>query len=363
MSLQVLNSLVTVIMFGGLLLLAFVKLVNPLLINRKGNFFFGLLLVMWASFWLEEIIELVGIESISVLFIRVLQWLQIFAPLFLYLSIRFYSNQNYKFVWKDAKHLIIPFIFLVIIWMRLNHPGQRSIIAAAQTIVMFFQAFFYVILSFIKIKQHRKKLVRFESNIQGKDMNWIEYIILQILIISVIALVNNVMSREAPGLLMNTINLFVVFIVAFYAIGQKEIFPIYPTLEDKLDYLDEPETKRKLIPDDELDMLKSRLTNLMLSQKTYLDSDLNLVKLSELLNLSPHKLSYTINTGLNLNFFQFVNQYRIEKAKEFLLNNAKNYTILAIAYESGFNSKTAFNTTFKKLTGQTPTEFKKQHTS
>jgi AraC-like DNA-binding protein len=101
----------------------------------------------------------------------------------------------------------------------------------------------------------------------------------------------------------------------------------------------------------------------MAAERPYLDSNLNLVKLAERLDLTPHKLSYTINAGYQLNFFQFVNQYRVEKAKELLLNNHQNYTVLAIAFESGFNSKTAFNTTFKKICGQTPTEFAKAHAS
>ncbi|WP_449397875.1 helix-turn-helix domain-containing protein [Chryseobacterium wanjuense] len=67
-----------------------------------------------------------------------------------------------------------------------------------------------------------------------------------------------------------------------------------------------------------------------------------------------------INAGFQKNFFQYVNEYRIEHAKKLLKDNSKNkLSILGIAYESGFNSKTSFNTTFKKLTNQTPSEFKK----
>lgn len=363
MPFQTLNAFITIVMFGGLLLLAFIKLANPLGINRKGNFFFGLLLLLWASFWLEEIGGLAGLDALSELFIRVVQWLQIFAPLFLYLSIRFYANPGDQFAWNDTRHLILPSAFLLLLWLKIELPELRYLLMPVQIGLMFFQVFFYVFIAYIKVKRHRKNLLRFESSIQGKDLNWLDYILFQIIIISIIALVSNLMGKEAPGLLMNGVNLLVVFIIAYYAIGQKEIFPVHQALEDQMDDLDEPETKRKLMSDEELDLLKNRLTQLMAVERPFLDSNLNLVKLSEMLNLTPHKLSYTINSGYHLNFFQYVNQYRVEKAKELLLNNSKNYTVLAIAYESGFNSKTAFNTTFKKLSGQTPTEYVKEHRS
>jgi AraC-type DNA-binding domain-containing proteins len=107
-------------------------------------------------------------------------------------------------------------------------------------------------------------------------------------------------------------------------------------------------------------ILKSQLTQFMLTHKPYLDPDLNLVKLAELLGTSTHRLSYIINSGFNMNFFNFINKNRIEEAKLLLLNTKMDqYSILGIAFKAGFNSKTSFNTTFKKLTNQTPSEFKK----
>ncbi|MCY1723179.1 helix-turn-helix domain-containing protein [Prolixibacteraceae bacterium Z1-6] len=360
------NNFVTVVMFGALLLLAFVKLANPLRINRKGNFFFGLLLVMWASFWLEEISALSGINMEEGSFSFILRGLQIFTPLLLFLSIKFYSNPNYKFQQKDVKHLLIPIVFITLITVRWFSEAQNTVWGSVTTIIMLFQALFYVILSFLKIRQHRKKLVRFASSIRGKDLNWLEYILILLLSISLIAMVFSILQQENPGLIMNSANLVVVIMVAYYSIRQKEIYNIQEPQKTQLNFLEEEEddksSKRKLLEDNELEELKEQLTSLMTKEAPYLDSELNLVKLSEQMDLTPHQLSYTINTGFDQNFFQFVNQYRVEKAKELLLDKSHNYTILAIAFESGFNSKTSFNTTFKKMTGQTPTEFKKRQT-
>ena len=78
------------------------------------------------------------------------------------------------------------------------------------------------------------------------------------------------------------------------------------------------------------------------------------------MNLSTHLLSYTINTGFDENFYQFINRYRIDEAKKMVLDPQMGHlNLVGIAFAVGFNSKTAFNTAFKKATGQTPSEFKK----
>lgn len=82
--------------------------------------------------------------------------------------------------------------------------------------------------------------------------------------------------------------------------------------------------------------------------------------MSKEVQISVRDLSILINHHMNKHFFDFINEYRIEKAKEILKDASKSkVTILEILYEVGFNSKSSFNTAFKKHTNQTPTEFRK----
>lgn len=98
--------------------------------------------------------------------------------------------------------------------------------------------------------------------------------------------------------------------------------------------------KKKLIPDEDFESLKEKLLTLMKDEKPYLEGDLNLLKLSELIGISTHQLSYLLNNGFNENFFQFVNKYRVAHAKELLLSDSYyKMSVLGIAFESGFNSK------------------------
>ena len=102
-----------------------------------------------------------------------------------------------------------------------------------------------------------------------------------------------------------------------------------------------------------------RLQRHMLCQKPFLDSSLTLEKLAKQLSVSKHHLSQVLNETLKQSFSDFVSHYRVEEVKRRLVDSRQHrFTILSIAYDSGFNSKSGFNKTFKKLVGKPPSEFK-----
>lgn len=101
---------------------------------------------------------------------------------------------------------------------------------------------------------------------------------------------------------------------------------------------------------------------LMEKKKMYLDPDLRLAKLAKLLNISSHQLSQIINSELGKTFPDFVNAYRVKEVQKMIQNNQyPSFSILGIAYEAGFNSKSSFNKAFKKETGVTPSDYKLQN--
>lgn len=115
---------------------------------------------------------------------------------------------------------------------------------------------------------------------------------------------------------------------------------------------------------EKMEIDKSTLLKTMENEEPYLDPSLNLDKLAIQTEMNPKYLSLLLNSTLNKNFYEFVNEYRIEKVKELLVSpNLKHLTIAAIANEAGFNSKSSFNSIFKKYTNLTPKEFLKQQSS
>jgi len=109
----------------------------------------------------------------------------------------------------------------------------------------------------------------------------------------------------------------------------------------------------------DLQAYMNKLENHMKENEKYLDSDLNINDLSTELAIPSKLLSQVINEGYSCNFFDFVNKYRVEAAKSMLANQVdEKQTIQEVMYDSGFNSKSSFNTSFKKFTNLTPTQFK-----
>jgi AraC-like DNA-binding protein len=113
-----------------------------------------------------------------------------------------------------------------------------------------------------------------------------------------------------------------------------------------------PETVEQVLP---------RLMKLMEEEKVFLNADLTLKSLAAGLNVHYNYLSQIINEQMKQSFNDFINSYRIKEAGKKLLDPAeKHKTVLDIAYETGFYSKSVFNTAFKKFTGMTPSAFRKE---
>lgn len=117
----------------------------------------------------------------------------------------------------------------------------------------------------------------------------------------------------------------------------------------------------KKIEDEEAQMLHDRLHQLMTERQLYKDANLKLAEMAGKLNILPHRLSQLINDNLGKNFTLFVNEYRIDHAKE-LISSDSHFKLESIGYECGFNSKSTFYSTFKRITGMTPAQFKEEAT-
>ncbi|MEJ5104047.1 helix-turn-helix domain-containing protein [Chryseobacterium sp. MYb328] len=355
------NSFIVILIYGSLVLLSLLKIANPLKVNRKANFCFGIFLFLWSTFWMDEVLFLItgsAIEFHSLFLVRFVQYL---TPVFFYFSVLFYTNPSFTFRITDLKFLLFPAAFMMC--LVLTGLGYTKPFEFLSIILIMVQALFYTVISYITIRKHQRKIQQFSSNTEGINLNWLEYIILVILVVNIIYVVYNLFyDPKSLNFFINAIFLVVIYCVGYYSLKQKEIYPLEEKQREELisidDNPDSEEVKKKLISDEELVRIKTKLGNIMETRKPYLDSELNLIKLAEILSVSTHQLSYVINTGFQKNFFQYVNEFRVEYAQSLLKDSNSKLSILGIAYESGFNSKTSFNTTFKKITGQTPSEFK-----
>lgn len=360
-----LNIFMAILNFGSLALLSFLIVANPLQVNRKANYWFGLFLLLWSSFWLDEIVQITQWNDIFRRLSDFVLFIQFFTPIVFYISIVFFTNPNFRFRAVDLRYLVLPVMYLMLLVLKqAAEPAKQHSLQLISLGLILTQVLLYTILSYLLIRKHQRNVLIFASNAVEIDLKWLEYIISSILLVSVVITLYNVLFN--PLSLNVYVNIFffaIIYVLAYNSLKQKEIYPLNETHLQEIISIEEEQSadlKRKLIPDSELVKYKSIMSDIMKEQQPYLDSELNLIKLAEIMKMTPHQLSYIINTGFNENFFRFVNTYRVEKAKELLLSEKmNNLSILGIAFESGFNSKTSFNITFKKITGLTPSEFKK----
>lgn len=347
----------------GFLLLAHLRKVNVIANSYLGLFIITLGLAMveiplfYKNFHLEHpnLFEMIGLSRFLT------------APL-LYISILYFTSINKKSDNKILWHFL-PFAIFLIFRLPFFITGKNvefsyetgRIVFFILRIVLPLQALIYWILSFIKLQKHIKNLRQISSSTEKNDLIWLKYFLLILALIIVVWF--NLVFFSLEYLIQFTPFLYLlsVFFLAYFSLQQKEIFDFSKSELNELSSIqiykkDSP----KRVSGNRLNELDEKLRTLTESEKVYLENDLSLPKLAKRLEASCNQTSFVINELYEDNFYNFINKYRIEEAKRLLLSEKYNQlNVLGIAYESGFNSKTTFNTTFKKYTGMSPTEFVK----
>ncbi len=200
------------------------------------------------------------------------------------------------------------------------------------------------------------------SNKEGIDISWVRFFMIVFLLINLFFLFSLFVAihlENGSWLPRTTALIFSlsVFALGYKGILQKELFQHSGAIKpDDITILPASTTVVNK-PDQEL---ISRLLNYMEGKRPYLDPELTLSQLAKDLNISRSLLSQSINDGIGDNFYDFVNKYRVEEVKRLMIApEVRNFNLLGIALESGFKSKSTFNLIFKRFTGLTPTEYRK----
>lgn len=214
---------------------------------------------------------------------------------------------------------------------------------------------------FFKIKNYQKKHISFQQDHIKLELNWLKrtlFLFLVLTLLNMILVVTDLQLFEDvsyyPVWILLTLIIYWLGHVGVYKYGiVKQRRHIRNKRVQKRINQSESKTKHIII---------ERLKQFLEDEKRFLDASLTLEKTAEALELSQGHLSKIINTELGISFKDYINSLRVEEAKSYLIDNDfSNYTVVAIGLEAGFNSKSAFNSSFKKITGETPSQFKKRH--
>lgn len=213
--------------------------------------------------------------------------------------------------------------------------------------------------------QYRQKVRQFFSNTYKLELSWIQIF----LAIYSFLFIYGAMTDLVDALIVELsyahkwwVHLFSAIAVVFF--GVKAYFTDISRLHELTFEVGEVASGNTPKNSKSYTKQKEKLSHFMETEKAYLQSEFNLKQLAEGIKSSIHDTSDIINSGFGVNFNEFVNQYRVEEVKARLLDPENDHlSILAIAFDSGFNSKASFNRIFKQITGQSPSQFKADHRS
>jgi AraC-like DNA-binding protein len=219
----------------------------------------------------------------------------------------------------------------------------------------------YNYMSISELNRHSRNILQeFSSMESGRKLAWVFSIVIFYnlycftLLATGISVVFTGKYMMLPHVINYSMMLFIIYMLGFYGLRQRVI---YPAKEDLDSGPDEKYGSSMLSPARK-EEIKSSILRIFELQKPYLNSDLNMDMLSEMTGLPKHHITEVLNMELKNNFFNFVNSYRIDAVKKMLADKSNPYSIEAIGYECGFNSKSSFFSVFKKMTGMTPMSYR-----
>lgn len=300
---------------------------------------------------------------------------------FLYLYIRSLVSGESRISPSDLVHLIPFFLFNIYLLIssfypataeRLNiekiSPGDNPpFLFSVFLIITAFSGTAYFITTLRLFKKLDINIFNNFSNTSDIDLYLIRRLVVifgvvwtALILITVIHHIFGMFSMAfcTDGLFLS-LSVFVI-LIGYFGLKQKLIFKAENLVTGEDTARVQARYSGSRLTDSEAKKYAEKLEEYMESTKPYLNPDLSLPQLSAELNISGHYLSQVINEQFNQNFFDFVNRYRVEAFKEKVKNpEFSNYSLLGIAFECGFNSKSAFNRIFKQSTGLTPSQYRK----
>lgn len=294
--------------------------------------------------------------------------------LFFYVS--FVTNQQHKKKWISLLHLIpallfyaylIPFFLLPaaekIAVFKLKGGDEYATFMAILQISVFLSGIIYVIWCSYLLVKHKKNIRSQFSDIEEINLSWLQFLVVGLGLVWSLVII----SQEDATIYL-AVSIFVI-LVGFFGIQQKSIFnqpgstltkstPIKQPIDQETTTKEKYQTSglSKQVAEEHF----QKLNDLMTKGQFYKNASLSLGDLANKLDLHPNYLSQIINNNGGQSFYDYVNTFRVNEFKN-LLSQSENqkYTLMTLAFECGFNSKSSFNRYFKKITGQTPSQYAK----
>lgn len=282
----------------------------------------------------------------------------LYGPL-LFLYIKSHLRKDFVLKAVDLFHFLPVAIIIVLTALGITICATAKFLLVPVMIL-------YCSLGFLEVNNYKKVVLQVTSNITNSETNWIKTLLISMIVVLVLNLIQ--MQINKVSLLGLTIQLehvvqlgvlILVNLIIYQGLKNPSFFQ--QISENDLDIIKENRStdKSNILITELHKTLAVNLENYMKEEQPYLDSELSLSSLAQSIDTSPRTLSFVINHILDCPFSEYINSYRIKYAMELLENISDNQlSIKEIMYDVGFNSRSVFNTIFKKKTGLTPSQYR-----
>jgi AraC-like DNA-binding protein len=352
------ENLLTAVILAGSLQGFFLSLIifKKTEMNKDSRIFLVLIMIFFSiNIIFNQIIRKIAYARTD--FILTTGSFQFFLGPMIYFYINSLTNGTYRHRRTDIMHFIPMasyFVFMIIIhiWNRMMVFMPLINKFMWGLIIIHFTA--YLAVSRKKITDFNSALKEIFSSTERLKLDWLTFLfaaLLSLLILYFLMFiillhdVNNLLFNEIFSLLLSIF----IYILGYKGLQQKKPESIMNANREKY--------SKSLLPPDYAEYWKNKIIAFLETEKPFLDPELSLTLFASGLGIPENKLSQIINLNLDTNFYDLINKYRIDEVKK-LLKNPDGKSILELAFEAGFNSKTTFNVIFKKNTGMTPTQYK-----
>jgi AraC-like DNA-binding protein len=365
---------------GSVFLLAFLAFANPMRVNVLANRWLGLFLFCLGCTLLGRALPGTAVVVHYPKLPGLLELTQLAMAPALYLSVVQFTAPKCDFRSANALHFLPWLLFLCYLTPLLlpgRPPGQlplpRWAALVLQTLIFAstkVQAVVYWVAAYVCLARHQRHIRQVASQLEYINLQWLRHVLWGLAVL-VLLWLNELFLHIGWALVLTPVSfLAAVYYLAYCALRQREVFafpaPARAELQEMLQEAAAPATpvepvRQPRLSASQLQYWQTQLQVLLTTEKVYLEAALSLPGLAQKAGLTTHELSFVLNEGFGVNFFQLINGYRVEEAKRLLTSaQHQHLSMVGIAFEAGFSSKTTFNTTFKKVTGLTPSQFSQQ---
>ncbi len=264
-----------------------------------------------------------------------------------YLYVKALTTPQSRIERKHAVHFI-PFV----IGLALSGQSQYDQVAVKVVVVLP-----YLILAHLQVRAFAIQCRDFISDFTDLRLNWLRTLLIGVYSMMAVDALDVVTGPSIPfWVLVPSVGLIGLLSLAYFSL---RVSPVFARETQDRQPASEQKKEPPHLPDDQMERQKERLIEAMEKQELYLNPELRLSDLATALDIRPYRVSEILNRGLQTNFYDLVNHYRISKAMELLVApDSAHFNLLGIGMESGFKSKSVFNDVFKKTTGLTPSQFR-----